>query len=356
LLAQTVNSRVTPHLQRAFTRSLVVFAIGLSANTPAWGQSRTDVVRLANGDRVTGEIVQLERGRLRLKTDDAGTIDFEWDNIASVESTRQFEIGTSNGRRLLGSLQPAVGRFILIASSEGDVTLPLPEITTIHPIGASFWSKLDGSINMGYNYTRSSGISQLTLNTDATFRRPAFVVHLSTSGTLTEQADNERDDRGYLELGYVRYRGRRWLVGGAASFENNESLGLQLRSQGTGTIGQRLVNTNRAQLEVGGGLGVNNEQGVDAPSTQNLEAVVSFRTSFFTYDGPKTNFGLSFNYYPSLSSWGRQRLQFDCNLTRELWKDFSFSIDVFDSFDSAPPNPDAARNDVGVVTSIGWTY
>lgn len=34
----------------------------------------------------------------------------------------------------------------------------------------------------------------------------------------------------------------------------------------------------------------------------------------------------------------------------------AFALDVYDSFDSAPPNPDAARNDVGVVASFGWSY
>ena len=158
-----------------------------------------------------------------------------------------------------------------------------------------------------------------------------------------------------MTLGYVRYRGR-WFIGGAGSFENNESLGIVLRSQIGGMVGQRLVNTNRGQLELGGDLVVNNEQGVDAEPTKNVEAVATFRSSFYTYDGSKTNFSTSFNYYPSLSSWGRQRLQFDASLSRDLWKDFSFSISVFDTFDSAPPNPEAAQNDVGVVTSIGWTY
>jgi hypothetical protein len=101
---------------------------------------------------------------------------------------------------------------------------------------------------------------------------------------------------------------------------------------------------------------VNNEQGVDVPATQNLEALATIRTSFFTYDGSKTNVSTTFDYYPSLSSWGRQRLQFDFSLARDLWKDFSFSIDVYDTFDSDPPDPAAARNDAGVVTSIGWTY
>ena len=60
--------------------------------------------------------------------------------------------------------------------------------------------------------------------------------------------------------------------------------------------------------------------------------------------------------YPNLTTWGRQRLQVDSNIKREVWKDFYFALDVFDTFDSAPPNPDAARNDVGVVTSISWSY
>ena len=84
---------------------LLLVAIVAWPGSVAWAQ-KTDIVRLANGDRVTGEIENLQRGRLELSTDDAGTIEFEWDNIASVESTRQFEIGTTDGRRVLGSLQP----------------------------------------------------------------------------------------------------------------------------------------------------------------------------------------------------------------------------------------------------------
>jgi hypothetical protein len=339
----------------ACARALAVVALVVSSSTLAWAQPKTDVVRLANGDHVTGEIVDLNRGRLELKTDDAGTIEFEWDNIASVESTRQFEIETSDGRRMLGTLQLGVERFIRVVTASGDVTLSISEVTTLHPIGANFWKRLDGGFNLGYSYTRSSGIGQLSLNTESTFRRPAFLVTLAISGTLTEQPGVEKDDRASLNLGYVRYRGR-WLVGAGGSFENNESLGIVLRSQVGGMVGRRLVNTNRAQLQLAGGLVVNNEEGVDVPNTQNLEGLASFRSSFFTYDGSKTNFSARLDYYPSFSSWGRQRLQFDCSLSQTLWKDFAFSINVFDTFDSAPPDPNAARNDAGIVTSIGWTY
>ena len=81
-----------------------------------------------------------------------------------------------------------------------------------------------------------------------------------------------------------------------------------------------------------------------------------FRSSYYTYDGEKTKFSMGFDYFPSLSNWGRQRLQFDAGLSQDVWGDFSFSIDVFDTFDSDPPDPNALRNDVGIVTSVGWTY
>ncbi len=98
-----------------------------------------------------------------------------------------------------------------------------------------------------------------------------------------------------LTLQYARFRGN-WFAGGIGTFENNESLGIELRSQVGGVFGRRFVNTNRAQLSVGGGPVVNNEQGMDTEATENFEASLTFRTSYFTYDGSQTNFSMGFDY------------------------------------------------------------
>jgi hypothetical protein len=145
-------------------------------------------------------------------------------------------------------------------------------------------------------------------------------------------------------------------VSGGGSLETNESLGLSLRTQIGGLAGMRFVNTNRAQFETGGGLVANEEKGLDTPTTQNLEGLLEMYWSYYTYDKPKTQFGLNMRYYPSLSSWGRQRFQMESNIRRDVWKDFHASLNVFDAFDSDPPNPDAATNDVGVEISAGWTF
>jgi len=341
----------------AVRTSAVALALVLSFSAAARGQARTDVVTLLNGDRLTGEVVELTRGRLEFKTDDAGTLEIEWDKIAGLEARRQFEVETSDGRRLLGSLGPAVDRALQVVAADGIVSLQMIEVTRITPIGASFWAKLDGSVDAGFTYTQSSGVAQVTLNTGTVYRRPEFLFRFTASGTLTQRSDGTgHDDRGALEFSYVRYRGRRLFVSGSARLESNESLGLLLRSQAGGVVGVRPVDTNRAQFELGGGLVVNDERGVDTDPTQNLEAVLGVRTSYFTYDRPRTQFDGSVQYFPSLTSWGRQRLQVDSDVKHELWKDFFVALNLFYTLDSAPPNPEAAHIDVGVVASLGWSF
>ncbi|HEX7778757.1 MAG TPA: DUF481 domain-containing protein [Vicinamibacterales bacterium] len=339
-------------------RSLALaVALGTLAAATAHAQGRTDVVTLANGDRITGEIINLERGQLEFKTDDAGTLYLEWDKLVSLVAARVFEVGTADGRWFLGTLARGADRALAVVAAGQTISLPMLEVTQVTPIGRSFWSKLDGSIDVGFSYTRSSGVAQLNVNSDTVYRKPAFQGRLSASLTQTEQDDGSGgDDRASVDVSYLRYRWQRWYVGAAARFENNESLGIVLRSQVGFAMGPRLVNSNRAQLALGAGVSVNDEQGVDVPATQNVEALFLFTWSYYTYDRPKTTIDINWQYYPSLSDLGRHRVQFDAGVKRELWKDFFVSLNGYNSYDNRPPNPTADTNDVGVVLSIGWSY
>ena len=344
------------------TRGLMALAIVFLISVPAYAQ-KTDVITLANGDRITGEIKHLDKGRLELSTDDIGTIYIEWDNIVQISSPRLFEVETTDGRRLLGTISMAGDRTISVKDAAGAVTLKIQEITRVSPIGAGFWSKLEGSLGAGFSYTRSSGIAQINLNGDVLYRRPQAVVRLTGSATITAQEAEEgsteedaNDDRGATEFSYARYRGARWFIIGAGRFETNESLGLVLRSQAGGAVGIRLKNTNKAQLEIAGGLAGNDEQGVDVEATQNLDGMGLFHWSYFSYDGPKTQLDITFQYYPSLSNWGRQRIQLDSAFKRDVWKDLNGSVNFFFTFDSEPPSANASRSDLGITFSLGWTF
>jgi hypothetical protein len=341
----------------AVATTLAAIAFVCAVDVPVAAQGRADVVTLGNGDRITGEIVRLDRGQLEFKTDDIGTLYLEWDKLVSLVTTRLVEVTTTDGRMFLGSLARSVDRSIAVASADTTAQLAMPDVTEITTIGRSFWRKLDGSFDVGFSYTRSSGIAQLNLNTDTMYRKPGSQSRLTASFTQTDQSDDEgRDDRGAIDASYLRFPWRRWFIAGAGRFETNESLGLELRSQIGGAIGPRLINNNRAQLTLGAGLAFNDERGVDVEPTQNLEALLMFQTSYYTYDRPRTNLDTTMQYYPSLSDPGRQRLQLDAAVKRELLKDLFASISVFYTIDTRPPNPDADTYDVGVLWSIGWTY
>ena len=353
-----MNARLPSILRLPYGRAAVAFALLLVSATVC-AQPRTDVVALPNGDRITGEVVRLDRGRLEFKTDDAGTLYLEWDKVASLAATRRVEVVTRDGRRFLGSLGQAPNRSIAVVTAEGTVSLLMPDVTIIRTIGGSIWKQLDGSIDAGYNYTQSSGVAQLNVNSDTVLRQPASNARLTASLTMTRNDEDEedgRDDRGSIEASYLRYPWQEVFITGVGRFETNESLGLTLRSQVAIVVGPRLVNSNRAQMTVGAGLALNDERGVDVEPTQNLEAVLMFNNSFYTYDRPKTNYDISFWYYPSLSSRGRQRFQLDASVKREFFKDLFLSFNLYNSYDNRPPNPTADTNDIGFVLSIGWSY
>ena len=337
-------------------RGCLAVALVLASCADAQAQ-RTDVVTLGNGDRITGEIIQLDRGRLEFKTDDAGTLYLEWDKLTSVVAARLFEVEIEDGTKYLGNLGGAPPRSITVVAAGFSIPLQMPVVTRIAPIGVSFWSRIDGSIDAGFSYTRSSGVAQLNLNWNSMYRRPASTFRTALSLNTTAQEEDEgRDDRGSLDASYLKYPWKRWFFTVVGRFETNESLGLTLRSQVGGAVGPRLVNTNRAQLALGAGLVVNDERGVDVEPTRNVEALFMFGWSFYTYDRPKTNLDITTQYYPSLSDPGRNRLQFDAAVKQEVLKDFFVSVSGYNTYDSRPPNPAFSNNDVGVVLSVGWSY
>src|SRR5689334_6453439 len=97
----SVATRLNQRASGRCARALLGVVLALSTAAHAYGQPKTDVVTLANGDRITGEVVALERGRLKFETDDAGTLYLEWDKLASVVAARLVEVSKSDGTRFL---------------------------------------------------------------------------------------------------------------------------------------------------------------------------------------------------------------------------------------------------------------
>jgi hypothetical protein len=340
-----------------FAVRIVLQAVGLLllAALPASAQ-KTDVVKLVNGDTLTCEIKLLDRGRLQVSTDHLGTVHIEWDKIVSITASRVFRVETSGGLRLLGQLATNEPLHLDVLQETGTVSVDRPDVVFIAPIEGRFWRQLDGAFNLGLSYTQSSGVAQLNFSASATHRRANAQWTASASSYLTAEDDGDDTSRHALDLNGVRYLGRRSLLLLQGGFMRNEELGYKLRATISAGAGQFLVHTNRAILVVGGGLSTSRELPMDGDSTQELEALISARQSYFTYDTPKTNLSMAVALYPSLSHWGRVRVEINGQVNREIVKDFTVGFTIYDSYDSQPPSEGARKNDVGLSLTIGWTF
>lgn len=110
--------------------SLVLLIFGSLIGSVATAADKTDVVVFSNGDRLTGEIKGLERGRLSFKTAATDTIRIEWDEVAHLTSDQRLEIDLESGQRYFGSLNSGdTSGSLNVRTDSGITELAMPEST-----------------------------------------------------------------------------------------------------------------------------------------------------------------------------------------------------------------------------------
>ena len=312
---------------------------------------------LKNGDRITGEVEQLERGRLRLSTDDVGTLEIEWDKVASVSAAAPFDVDDLTGQRYLGALVPGavVGQVLIVWKGETQ-TVELSRVVRMRRLETTFWKRLDGSLDMGASYTSASELFALDLAATIRTERPGFEVTADASATLTSQPGLDETRRSQASLTYARRFENRWVALVKAQVEQNRELGFDLRSSGQAGGGRYLAQSQRDKLLAAVGLSVNRERPLDGDTTTNVEATAVVSYDRFSYDFPKVDVSLVVAGYASLNHAGRYRLDVQGQLKRELVKDFYATLRGYESYDSRPATEGAPRNDYGGTFALGWSF
>jgi putative salt-induced outer membrane protein YdiY len=331
---------------------LVVAALAQPAEA---SHGKTDVVTLANGDRITCEIKGLDRAKLTVKTDAMGTFGVEWHEVRRIESPAIYEVELTSGVRLLGSLRSPADGQVHVADPASPTTVLLLDIFTIVPIEAGFWQRLDGSISFGYSYTQSDNRSQYSLDATATRRTPTFVTQTTLSSLLTMQTGQDRQTRNTGTVVVERLLGPKWFAGVLSQLSQNEQLGLNLRTVVAGGIGRNLITSRRTLVAVLGGVAYTHEDYSDSPGQTRAEAVLDFAWNWFVFGNRDTTLDLSVVNYYALNGEDRYRMELNETFSRKVFKDFTVGTNIVESFDSKPPSGQR-RNDLSVSVTAGWTF
>jgi hypothetical protein len=348
-----------PGLDRNTRRSLgtILLAACLAGVAATARAQKTDVVTLLNGDKITGEIKYYKQGKITLDTDHSGWVSIKWNKILSIQSDKTYDVETIDGVHHFGSLAPSdpPGKVNLLLGGQ-TLTVSFFDIFTLAYVGQKFWSRWEGSLDFGFNYTQSSNLVQFNLGFDAAYRMQKFAITTTLDSFFSRQDDSTSADRAAFALRYDRFLGKRWIAETGIGIDRNIQLGLKLRGAFGLGAGYFLVQQNQKQLAVIVGVLGNHEQPVEGEGKYNAEAMLGARYNYFMYDFPKITVTASLQVFPSLTEGGRVRLEAAGSAKREIVSDFYLSLSIYDSFDSKDPTTLQPRNDWGPTVSIGWQF
>ena len=124
-----------------------------------------------------------------------------------------------------------------------------------------------------------------------------------------------------------------------------------------GAIAGVIREHGHAEVQAIGAGAVNREQYTGEESfATNVEAIGLLGFEFFKFDFPEMDVTAQTAAIPSLTNLGRVRLQINSKLRIEIVKNLYWSLNFWDSFDNQPPTRNFKRNDLGLTTSLGWTF
>lgn len=338
--------------------ALLVATAALLLSADATARPKTDVIHLVNGDRITGEIVELAYGELKVKTDSLGTVEIEWPDVVRIDSPHTFSVETNANVRYFGHIgaAPEPGR-ILVKTDAEHVVLGVVDVARVGQIEAGFIDRLNGSISLGFDQTKSSETSTLTFGFDTEYRSEKFNTSLSGSYTSNKTPTDGTFSQYQIAstTQFLRPGDRFWLALG--SYESNEQQGIDGRLLMGGATGKYLVRNQDSELATFAGLAFTQEWAtVAADDQQSAEGVLGLQWKVFRFKDPETTLTSQLVALPSITESGRYRATADISLSYEIVNDLDLVLSLNSNYDSDPPTLGSDKIDYSLSTSLAYKF
>jgi putative salt-induced outer membrane protein YdiY len=336
----------------------ILAAVALLLSAPAGARPKADVIILANGDRITGEIIELKYGQLTVKTDSLGTVYIEWLDVARIESPYTFFIESNANNRYSGGIAavPATGHLV-IADKSGIVDLPVTEVAMLSQLEAGFFERLSGSVSFGFSQTKSSGVSSLTFDSDTEYRSDKVISELNADFNSTNTNDQNTLNQYSLGLSslFLRPGDKFWLA--LTSFESNEQQGIDGRLTLGAARGRYWVRKPDAEFSTFVGIAGSQEWATGSSgNVQSAEGLLGLQWKVFRFKDPETTLTTRLIVLPSLTDSGRYRSTADISLRHEIVNDLYFELSFDGAYDNRPPDIIADTIDYSITTSLGYKF
>jgi len=345
-------------LSRSLARPVLLALGTLLVSLPALAK-RNDVVIMKNGDRLSGEVKKLEAGVLYIDMPYvSGSVGVDWSQVEKVQSAVSFQVVLSDGRRMSGTFekksspeQPKAD--VSIRGQNAEIVTSSDQVVKLESEKESFWRQLKGSIDFGYDFTSGNNQTALTSDGSVTYTRTMWSATTSYNAQFSGQSGGSQSNLLDFQTAGERYLNKNSFVLGLGDFLHSSQQELNLRTTLGGGYGRFWIRTNQNVLRWITGTVYTHEDFVGHPSDENIEGLLGLQYQLFHFD--RYNLQSQVLVFPGLSDYGRVRITTKNAFTVKLVNNFHTELSFWDNFDSRPPVT-SKRNELGISSSLGWTF
>ena len=318
-----------------------------------------DSVFLFNGQILIGDIKRVELGILTIDDIDLKLQSIKLYKIKRLKTAQQFRIETHDMQVYFGVLgeDSKLGYTDILLADGRKNPIPITDISEMVFLGKSFTRRLDGNVGAGFSYSKSSSIGQFNLNSSVAYvtKNLENILQLSALYSL-DSGKFSRDNENLRLLSYYNIDAK-WIATGYVSYQRNLELSLARRFQEMFGGGNKVISREHLEVIAISGIALNQEKSTEKEKSGVLyEIPVIFRLNFYKFRNPNIQLGTVQSIFFSLSEKGRVRYEGNTNFSWELVKDFSFTVNLYNNFDSKPPPGSLSKFDYGIVMGLSYKF
>lgn len=307
---------------------LAAVAVLLLASA-SWG----DEITLKNGDKLTGRIAGMTKGKLVIETPHSGHVTVAWDQIASIKTDEKIPVTLATGERLEGKLSAGEGGRLRI-ESEGaaqPVEVELARVTHIRQAAIAWHGSVDVAARAtdGNTHTKGFLLAAEAIRESEIDKWTVRALYRSseTSGALTERSAYGLGKYQYFvfEPGYVF---------GSVELFHDRFRDLRLRTVLAGGVGWNMLDREWLKLSAEVGLAFidnnfyeeDDESHLGGRLNVNLRAPLPFGFEFVN----------DFTYFPNFDDTADWQIHNEATLATTLGGGWTFKAGYILDFDNEP--------------------
>jgi putative salt-induced outer membrane protein YdiY len=349
-----------------FAPGLVDIADAQTDVTPSSEQpAPLDIVTLKDGSILYGEIVEMVRGVLQIKTPASpdNIVKVKWENVIKLSVNHPIPFHLKEGSMIMGTATEGPDGMLIVQAEplKGTMEVPLASVTSMNPI-VQPPVIYTGSLTGGYSQTTgNSHLRNASLLGEFVARSEQLRLTINGRYVYGDNANSliARNARGTIKLDFFMTKRFYWFA--SAYFENDTFQDLKMRTALASGPGYQFIE----QGDFGGllkdmtfyteaGLAYFNEDFRVADDQASLRARISMKWNWPLFDDRITLYHFN-EIFPSLQNSSDFFLSMDNGVRFKIWEGFVSGFQVTTRFNNTPA-PGTTDTDHLYLMTLGYAF